>query len=60
MDLPYIVLKEEVKADIVFFCCFQLWPLFPSDRLVRCSAESDTNGALKTMLLFEVVKLLFG
>ena len=48
----------------MFFCCFQLWPLFPSDRLVRCSVESNTDathiGALKTMLLFEVVKLLFG
>lgn len=37
----------------MFFCCFQLWPLFPSDRLVRCSVESNTDathiGALKTM-----------
>ena len=47
----------------MFFCCFQLWPLFPSDRLVRCSVESNTDathiGALKTIFLFEVVKLLF-
>jgi len=37
----------------VFFCYFQLWPLFPSDQLVRCSVESNIDathiGALKTM-----------
>jgi len=36
----------------VFFCCFQLWPLFPSDRLMRCSVESNTDAthsALKTI-----------